>query len=200
MRKIDFDNIEESTEGGFDRLEAGNYVCTVTAAEDFEKKEYVRLLVDIAEGPREGFFSDPFYSEKPWAHNVVLSYKETAQKMLKGRLHVLTDCNPGFDAQAAWNGGRLDMFVGKSVGVCFNEEEYEGNDGKVKTNVKPGALVRIDDIRDGTAREPRHKRADGTWVSLDEAKETAGQAVGNGASYAAPAPSAQADGYEDIPF
>ena len=38
MRPLNFDAIEEKAEGAFRRLPAGNYVCRVTAAEDFEQK------------------------------------------------------------------------------------------------------------------------------------------------------------------
>lgn len=173
MRQLNFNSIQEAVEGEFKRLPAGNYVCHVTAAEDFAGREYVKLLIDICDGPSAGYFSDDFYKDKPWAHGITLSYKDTALNFLKGRLHVISDCNPGFDAEAAWNGGDngLHQFIGKRFGVCFNEEEYETDSGETKVSVKPGALVRIADIANGTARDPRHKKLDGSWVSLEEARE-----------------------------
>ena len=194
MRPVNFSNIAESTEGGFDTLEAGNYICTIVSAKDFPAQHYVRLLINIADGPRKGYFSNDFYANKPWAHNIIMSYKETAQSMLKGRLHVISDCNPGFDAEAAWNGCDPQLFVGKTVGVTFNEEEYEVNYGSIKHNVKPGALIRVSAIKDGTAKPARWKRVNGDWVSLEEGKASEGQVVGSGPSTSAPAYN------DDIPF
>lgn len=124
MRKVNFDNIEASEEGSYKQLPAGAYVCTIMEANDYEKREYVELLVDIIDGEYKDYFSDRFYADKPWAHRIIMSYKDTALGMLKGRLQTIAKCNPGFDAEAAWNGGALQKFTGKAVGVVFRQEEY----------------------------------------------------------------------------
>ncbi len=174
MRQIQFDTIAESTGGSYQALPAGNYVCTITAMEDVADREYVRMEVDVAEGEHAGFFKG---SDRPWKHSTCLSYKDAALGMLKRRLHTISDCNPGFDAMAAFNGGTqaLSLFVGKLVGVCFNEEEFEGNDGEVKTNVKPGDLRLVADVRSGRALPARHKTVSGEWLDIAEARRMAAE-------------------------
>ena len=159
MKQINFDNIETIEQGGgFKDLPAGAYVCAIVGAEDVEDKEYARLAVDIIEGEFKDYFSEKFYDDKPWAHSMVLSYKDgaTIQGMLKGKLKVITECNPGFDAEAAWNGGDLSKFVGRAVGVVFREEEYEDRKtGEVKVGkARPDRFVSAEDVRAGKVKAP----------------------------------------------
>ncbi len=172
MRQVNFNDIIESTTGNYRTLPAGNYVCTITAMEDVADREYVRMEVDVAEGEYAGIFKG---SDRPWKHSICLSYKDNALGMLKQRLHTISDCNPGFDAMSAFNGGvaSLAYFAGKTVGVCFNEDEFEGNDGEVKTNVKPGDLRLVADVRSGKALPARHRTIEGKWLSLEDAKRAA---------------------------
>lgn len=123
MRNINWAGIEASGDGSYDRLEPGAYVGVITAMTDEESKQYVRMLFDIAEGPRKGYFSDDFYKDKPWAHNMIFSYKDSALPMLKGRMETINKCNPGFDSMAAFD-ANLSLFVGKRVGLVMREEEY----------------------------------------------------------------------------
>ena len=124
MRNVNWGSVEAKTEGEFARIEPGAYVGCIGSMEDFPSKEYVQMLYDVAEGPRTGYYSDAFYASKPWAHNFFFSYKDTALGMLKGRLETIGACNPGFDPFAAWDAGRLDMFIGRKVGIVLREEEY----------------------------------------------------------------------------
>ena len=124
MRNVNWGSVDAKSEGEFARIEPGAYVGCIGSMEDFPSKEYVQMLFDIIEGPNKGYFSDGFYADKPWAHSLILSYKDTALGMLKGRFQTIEACNPGFDPFAAWDAGRLDMFAGRKVGLVFREEEY----------------------------------------------------------------------------
>ena len=124
MRNVNWGSVDAKSEGEFARIEPGAYVGCIGSMEDFPSKEYVQMLFDIIEGPHKGYFSDGFYADKPWAHSMILSYKDTALGMLKGRFQTIEACNPGFDPFAAWDAGRLDMFAGRKVGLVFREEEY----------------------------------------------------------------------------
>lgn len=124
MRNVNWNSVDAKAEGEFARIEPGAYMGCIGSMEDFPAKEYVQMLFDIIEGPHKGYFSDGFYADKPWAHSMILSYKDTALGMLKGRLETIATCNPGFDPFAAWDAGRLDMFAGRKVGLVFREEEY----------------------------------------------------------------------------
>lgn len=171
MRSINWSSVEERTEGAFDQLEAGAYTCTIQSVEDVPAKEYVRVLLDVADGARRGFFSDAFYTDKPWAHSLILSYKDSALGMLKGRLKVIEACNPGFDPFAAWDAGRLDMFCGRKVGVVFRAEEYW--DKKTEEfrvgSARPDRLCKLDEVPTIKAPEPKMLDDAGRRAALERA-------------------------------
>ena len=167
MRSINFNDVEASTEGGsYQQLPAGAYVCAITAMEDVADREYVRMAIDIVQGEYANYFSDQFYADKPWSHSIVLSYKDPALPMLKGRLQTITQSNPGFDSEAAWNAGALHMFVGKAVGVVFRAEEYlDKKTGEFKIgSPRPDRLCLIADMADPKNADPMPK------MLKDEAK------------------------------
>lgn len=159
MRALNLSNIKAQVEGDFPTLAPGAYVCQITDVEDFESKEYLRVLVDIMLGEHEGYFAGDFYKDKPWAHSIMLSYKESALGMLKGRLETISACNTGFDAVAAIEGGRYDMLKGKVVGVVFREEEYydkKADEFKLGS-ARPDRLCTTQDIQDGKNANPAPK-------------------------------------------
>lgn len=157
MRPINLSNIVEKAEGEFPTLKPGAYPCAIMSVEDVQEKEYLRVLVDICAGEHKDFFSDPFYADKPFAHSLIFSYKETALGMLKGRLHVITDCNPGFDAEAAINAGKEQMLVGKACGVVFREEEYyDRKTGEFRLgSPRPDRLCRLTEMEDPKNADPK---------------------------------------------
>lgn len=158
MRKINWDNYQAKTEGGSIGLPAGAYVCRITDMQDAPEREYVRMTVDVAEGEHAGHFSDDWGKAHPWGHSMCLSYKESALGMTKGRLQAISDANPGFDAFAAWDAGRLDMFELRIIGVVFREEEYEAQGGEIRTSVKPDQLAMPADVREGKVKPKPCKR------------------------------------------
>lgn len=171
MRSINWSSVEERTEGAFDQLEAGAYVCSIQSVEDVPAKEYARVLVDVADGARRGFFSDAFYADKPWAHSITLSYKDRALPFLKGRLKVIEACNPGFDPFAAWDAGRLDMFCGRKVGVVFRAEEYwdrKAEEFRVGS-ARPDRLCKLDEVPTIKAPDPKMLDDEGRRAALERA-------------------------------
>lgn len=157
MRPINLNNIAEKAEGEFARIEPGAYPCAITEVEDFPDKEYVRILVDVIAGEYKDYFNSDFYADKPFAHSIIMSYKDSALGMLKGRLHVITDCNPGFDAEAAFGAGKEQMLVGKAVGVVFREEEYYNRKtGDFEMGgARPDRLCRLDEMDDPKNASPK---------------------------------------------
>ena len=159
MRPINLSNIAEKAEGEFNRLKPGAYPCAIMSVEDVPNKEYLRVLVDIVAGDYKDYFSSDFYADKPFAHSLIFSYKDTALGMLKGRLHVITDCNPGFDAEAAFNAGKEQMLVGKAVGVVFREEEYYNKKtGEFEMgSARPDRLCRLSELEEERNAKPKPK-------------------------------------------
>lgn len=198
MRPINLNNIAEQAEGEYNRLKPGAYQCAIMEVQDFPDKEYLRLLVDIVAGEYKDYFSDDFYRDKPFAHSVIMSYKDSALGMLKGRLHVITDCNPGnpgFDAEAAFAAGKEQMLVGKAVGVVFREEEYYNKKtGEFEMgSPRPDRLCRLDELDREKNANPKPKMLSESQKRA--AMERAGVRVGGGVVVKA------SDVYDDdIPF
>jgi hypothetical protein len=158
MRKLNWDSIQASTDGGFANLPAGPYVARIVDMVDNEPKEYVELVWDIAEGEHAGHYGDAWGAAHPYAHHLFMSYKETALGMLKGRLEAIEKSNPGFDPFAAWDAGRLDMFKGRLLGINLQEEEYLTRDDQVRTRLNVCQVIPADDVRQGrvTVREKKN--------------------------------------------
>ena len=195
MRPINLSNIAEKAEGEFDRLKPGAYPCTIMSVEDVPDKEYLRVLVDIVAGEHKYYFSDDFYADKPFAHSLIFSYKDTALGMLKGRLHVISDCNPGFDAEAAFNAGKEQMLVGKAVGVVFREEEYYNKkEGEFQLgSARPDRLCRLTELEEERNAKPKPKM-------LNESQKRAAMERAGVRRAAGTVVSASDDYSDDIPF
>ena len=161
MKSLNWNNIQATADGEFERLPAGPYVARIIEATDKPDKEYVELLWDIAEGPKTGYYDDSWGQSHPFAHRLVLSYKDTALGMLKGRLEAIAASNPGFDPFAAWDGGRVDMFRGRLIGINLQEEEYERNDGEIGTRLNVCAVMDAQKVRDGLVKTRDKKTLDG---------------------------------------
>lgn len=160
MRKVNWQQVTASSDGGFEKLPAGPYVAIITDATDKEDKQYVEIVYDIAEGEHKGFYSDDWGKSHPYAHHVFFSYKDTALGMLKGRLEAIQASNPGFDAFAAWDAGRLDMFKNRLVGINLQEEEYERNDGDTGVRLNVAQVVDAQKVRDGLVKTRERKTLD----------------------------------------
>lgn len=152
MRSFNFDSITATGDGDFTPLPAGPYVAVLTQLTDNEAKEYVEVVFDIAEGPHTGYYSDDWGKSHPYAHHFFMSYKDSALGMLKGRLDAITASNPGFAADAAWNAGRLDMFVNRLVGINLQEEEYERSDGDTGTRLNVCQVMDAAKVREGKVK------------------------------------------------
>ena len=160
MRKVNWASVTASTDGDFEKLPAGPYVAVITEATDNEDKQYVEIVYDIAEGEHKGYYSDDWGKSHPYAHHIFMSYKDTALGMLKGRLEAIQASNPGFDAFAAWDAGRLDMFRGRLVGINLQEEEYERNDGDTGVRLNVVQVVDAQRVRDGLVKTRERKTLD----------------------------------------
>ncbi|MGO5267807.1 hypothetical protein ACTQ1D_03885 [Parafannyhessea umbonata] len=160
MRKVNWASVTASADGDFEKLPAGPYVAVITDATDNENKQYVEIVYDIAEGEHKGYYSDDWGKSHPYAHHIFMSYKDTALGMLKGRLEAIQASNPGFDAFAAWDAGRLDMFRNRIVGINLQEEEYERNDGDTGVRLNVVQVVDAQRVRDGLVKTRERKTID----------------------------------------
>ena len=166
VRSLDWNKIQASSDGGFTPLPAGPYVAKITIMNDNEPREYVEVVYDIAEGEHAGYYSDDFGKKHPYTHHYFMSYKETALGMLKGRLEAIQKSNPGFDPFAAWDAGRLDIFVNRLVGINLQEEEYETRDGKIRTRLNVCQVIPAQDVRDGKVKVREKKLLNGKAATI----------------------------------
>lgn len=172
MPKIDMNeyNAAQVSDDSFERMPAGGYVCKIQAVRtsgvdgynrlvDYVKdKQYVVLIYDIAEGDFAGKYSDDYWKDpaRDYGHRFYLSWKNLG--MLKGAITCLEESNPGFDAMAAFEADKWDLFVGKNIGFVIGEEEYRANDGSVKVRYTLPRAKSVQDIRDGKFRVPELKK------------------------------------------
>ena len=151
-------NDAEARTDGFERLPAGGYVCKITAVTDETAKDYLSVVFDIAEGPSKGFYSDDWGKEHPLAHRFVMSYKETALGMFKGRLKAIDESNGTEFVKEAVSGLDEQKLVGKLVGLVIGYEEYESNRGDIRERSYVKEVRSIEKIRSNDFKVPELKR------------------------------------------
>lgn len=209
MRPLNLNNVLPQYEGASAHMPAGAYPCVITKVTDVPEKEYLDVVVDVSAGDWKGEFSRSFYDGKDWAHHFILSYKESAQGFLKGRLQAITESNPGFDAEAALFAGKEQMLLGKAVGAVFACEEYWDNaagEFKVGANVRPQRMVKLADVEEEnkTPTEPVMLSRNGKVKALTRAGFSQYEAEGIADGLGKPAQAAAAqdagEAYGDIPF
>lgn len=213
MRQLNLNSIKAQTEGDFKNITPGAYACIITEVTDNENKEYLDALFDIQVGEFEGYYSSDFYKDKPWAHHMILSYKEKALPIFKGRMETITKCNTGFDAVAALDAGQYKMLEGKVVGIVFREEEYF--DKKTSEFKLGGArafrFCTTEDIQEGKNASPKPKMLDhkgkidalrraGVASNEDDAEEWLDEYESDKAASAANSTDTSTTTDDDIPF
>lgn len=134
----EFENFNREDANNSLRLKPMIVEVVITNINDNAEKEYLEVSIDINEGEYKGYFSK--LDRK--VINSYRSYKETARKFFTRFIVAIEKSNPGY----TWNWNEKSLIGKKLIGV-FGEEEYEGNDGTIKTSVK---LV---DFRSTEARE-----------------------------------------------
>ena len=143
--------------GEYERLAAGGYVIKITAVQDEDEKQYLRIVYDIAEGPEAGRYkSEP--AENDFRHSFVRSYKEKALGMFKAFIRAIDESNgTKFDSRIE-KGFPEHELVGKNLGVVFGYEEYEANDSNVKERLRLVSCMSADRIRKGDFKIPELKK------------------------------------------
>lgn len=155
MRVLNWESVEESTP--FEKLPAGGYVVKIVDVEDIDRKEYLNVVYDIAEGEHAGFFSSDFALRNPWSHRFVRSYKETARGMFKAFLLRLEESNPGFSIAAWQKKGDERELVGLELGAVVQYEDYTNDAGDDKERLDVVGVYSAADIRAGKFTVPERK-------------------------------------------
>lgn len=152
-KKVDWVEVEAA--GTSKMIPAGGYVARILSVEDVESKEYLRFTYDIAEGEHKGFFEN---DKRPYTHQFVRSYKDTAAGFMKKFLVCIEESNNGFTLEG-WDNDPQDL-VGKLIGVIIQREDYTNNDGDDRARMNVEDTAKVEDIRTGrfVLPEPKDNR------------------------------------------
>jgi hypothetical protein len=152
MKKYEgYDSVEAFT-GEFEKLPPGGYICVIlkVAVEEKNYGHLMRIAFDIADGPHEGYYDRQFKRRKEnnkdarWPGMFYQTIKEDSLQYFKGFMTAIEASNPGFKWD--WDEKKL---AGKLFGGVFGEEEYLGNDNKVRTSVKCMYVRSVEQIKAG---------------------------------------------------
>lgn len=143
-------------DGSNERLPAGGYICRILKAwveTTTNGSEQIVLGLEIAEGDYAGYVKRQFESRKasnPKANwpcvfkQFTLGTDGQTNPFFKGMLKSIEESNSGYK----WNWNEATL-ANKFIGMIFREEEFETNDGYIKTTVRPAFPRSVQRIRDG---------------------------------------------------
>lgn len=157
---LDYQRAEAATTQDFVKLPPGGYVVKILVATDHpnEDKPFLEILYDIAEGEYKDYYSDDWGLANKWAHSTRWYYTKAALGMFKGNLRAVDESNGTSFETAAQTGIDERRMAGCVVGMIIGEEEYEGNDGSVKTRMRVRGVRPAAAIREGRFKQPELKK------------------------------------------
>ena len=160
---LDYQRAEASTGTDFVRLPAGGYVCRIISAKDHDEHEtdgkpYLEIIYDIAEGEHAGYYADEWGRVNTWAHSVRWYYTKNALGLFKGNLKAVDESNGTSFEVSALTGIDERKLAGCLVGMIIGEEEYESNDGSVRTRLRARSTRPAAQIREGRFKQPELKK------------------------------------------
>ena len=152
----DYDTAQ-AYDGQFETIPVGGHICRVIGVR-LEKTQtgldMLALQLEIADGTSlDGYYRRRFESIKksrpdakwPGTYRTLIADKDGNTKgVFKGVITAAEKSNPPYVWN--WDEGSLK---GKYIGFNFGEEEFQGNDGKVRVNVKPRFPLSVDKVKSG---------------------------------------------------
>lgn len=143
---------EVSAAGTSSMIPAGGYVAKILSVEDVESKEYLKFTYDIAEGEHKGFFET---DDRPYTHQFVRSYKDTASGFMKQFLDCIEESNDSFNL-ATWDNEPSGL-TNLLVGVLIQREDYTNNNGDNRARMNVEGFTSAANIRNGRFVLPEPK-------------------------------------------
>lgn len=182
-----YETIEPMTQGEYESIPPGSYVCKIVSAEEKPTKTQRPMLVlslDIAEGEHAGNYAE--MSErvgKPIYLNVYQLTDGKSTGFFKGLIGIIEASNPpykfNFDEKT---------LIGKRIGANLQEEEYSSN-GEVKTALRVGHCGTVAEAKAGMKLLPKKVLAAGPSSTASYPSQSS-----------VPMPSAPAPGDIDRPW
>lgn len=174
-----WEEVEASEEfGEYETLNLGGHVVEIKRASEYVSMSSgntsFKVEVDIADGEQKGFFRKQYdndtRADKKWSNNAIkyISLKEEFVSMFKGFIKIVENSNPGYK----WNFDEETLKNKKLVGV-FGLEEYQDNDGNVKTSTRLTQFRSLDKLSE--VKIPKVKLLNGSTMDYEEYKKMSTQ-------------------------
>lgn len=157
----------------YDDIPAGGYVCSIVDAilvnKPEEKKNYIELHLDIAEGPYKGYFQRLEDRAGFWGLTHYASFKDTQIGRFDKFCKTFELNNPGFSFNPFNGGGAdVDTLKGKLIGVVTRKEEYENKNGEIREKNTVANTTEIKKIKDGNFTVPKTKKLEKAAGPVDD--------------------------------
>ena len=169
-----YDNVEVM-EFDYTPIELGGHKGIIMKAEEYTSpqsgKTSLKVSVDTAKDDKQPeYFAEQYKNDnridKRWNNSAIkyisLGEEENQVKMLKAFITAYENSN---GCQFDW-GKDWEQLKGKKIGLVFGMEEYESQDGTLKTNNKLREFRSIDKV--DNVKIPKVKLLDGTYVDYEE--------------------------------
>ena len=165
----------EVMEFDYTKIELGGHKGIIMKAEEYTSpqsgKTSLKVSVDTAKDDKQPeYFKDQYKNDnridKRWSNSAIkfisLGEEENQVKMLKAFITAYENSNNcKFDWNKDW-----EQLKGKKIGLVFGMEEYESQDGTLKTNNKLREFRSIDKV--DNVKIPKVKKIDNSYIDYDE--------------------------------
>lgn len=152
MKKQNWDKVEDAKE--YAKPTPGGYICGITNVIDDEQKEYLKIEYDFAEGKFKNYWRELNKAKGFWGGSFIRSYKEKALPFFKGFKTAVEQSNPGYK----FDEDNLAALKRKLIGLVLGEEEYQANDGSIKSRLYVAQILSADKIKSGNFKVPSLKK------------------------------------------
>ena len=169
-----YDNVEVM-EFDFTPIELGGHKGIIMKAEEYTSpqsgKTSLKVSVDTAKDDKQPeYFAEQYRNDtridKRWSNSAIkyisLGEEETQVRQLKAFITAYENSNNcKFDWNKDW-----EQLKGKKIGLVFGMEEYESQDGTLKTNNKLREFRSIDKV--DNVKIPKVKKLDNSYIDYEE--------------------------------
>ena len=159
----------------YEKISLGGHKGIIMKAEEYTSpqsgKTSLKVSVDTAKDDKQPeYFKEQYKNDnridKRWSNSAIkyisLGEEENQVKMLKAFITAYENSNNcKFDWNKDW-----EQLKGKKIGLVFGMEEYENQDGTLKTNNKLREFRSIDKV--DNVKIPKVKKLDNSYIDYEE--------------------------------
>ena len=159
----------------YEKISLGGHKGIIMKAEEYTSpqsgKTSLKVSVDTAKDDKQPeYFKEQYKNDnridKRWSNSAIkyisLGEEENQVKMLKAFITAYENSNNcKFDWNKDW-----EQLKGKKIGLVFGMEEYESQDGTLKTNNKLREFRSIDKV--DNVKIPKVKKLDNSYIDYEE--------------------------------